>query len=130
MLTKLKSWLENLDQDDDLDKHDTKVQKIFAIVIFHVIKADGVESEKEKEQFSTYFEGQFELDEKAVTQLYEDVSVLEGDFDYHLKALQELIGNSPGIKVKLMHAINTLIQSDKIDDREYRVFDRIKDSLF
>lgn len=130
MPTKLRAWFDSLDKIDNIDREDTTLQRAFAVVIYHVIRADGQETEKEKHRFATFFKQDFDLDDAHVEQLHSEASAFDGEFHTYLEVLKEKIGAYPGVELKLMRYLNQLIAADKIDDHEYEVFDEIRKALF
>ena len=129
MITKLKEWFESLESEEEIDKSNQILHISFAVVVFHVVRADGKETLQEQEKFVNIFTEYFDLDKERVAELYKFAVNLEGNVDEHLEVLKEKIAHVPSVKMKLMHEVNSLIQADGIDNREYVVFEKIREAL-
>ena len=130
MPNKLKAWFDEVGHLDHLDRNDKILQRAFAVVIYHVIKGDDVETDKEKAKFSNFFKNDFDLNDKQIDQLHEDTSKFDSDFDTYLAVLKEKISAYPEVELKLMKTLNSIITSQKFDVDEYGAFEDIKQALF
>jgi uncharacterized tellurite resistance protein B-like protein len=130
MPNKLKVWFDEVGHFDYMDREDTTLQRAFAVVIYHVIKGDEVETDIEKEIFSSFFKNDFDLDDKQIDQLHEDASEFDSDFETYLAVLKEKISAYPEVELKLMHTLTSIITSQKFDDDEYGALEDIKQALF
>ncbi len=130
MPNKLKAWFDEVGHLDHLNKQDTTLQRAFAVVIYHVIKGDDVETRVEKEKFSSFFQHDFDLDDKQIDQLHEDASQFDGAFETYLAVLKEKISAYPEVELKLMQTLTSIVTSQKFDVDEYGAFEDIKQALF
>ncbi len=130
MSNKLTAWFDEVGHLDHLDREDKILQRAFAVVIYHVIKGDDIETDKEKAKFSSFFKNDFDLDDKQIDQLHEDVSKFDSDFDTYLAVLKEKISAYPEVEVKLMKTLNSIVTSQKFNVDEYGAFEDIKQALF
>jgi len=130
MSNKLKAWFDSVSHLDHLDRQDVTLQRAFAVVIYHVIKSDDVETEKEKEKFSSFFINDFELQEDQIDQLYKEASQYDDEFETYLETLKERIFSHPEIELKLMQTLNSIISSQKFNVDEYGAFEDVKKALF
>ncbi|MEH6456530.1 MAG: TerB family tellurite resistance protein [Cocleimonas sp.] len=130
MTNKIKMWFDELGHLDHLNKKDTILQKAFAVVIYHVIKSDDIETSIEKAKFSSFFKNDFDLDEKQIDQLHEEASKFDDDFETYLAVLIEKISEYPEVELKLMQTLNSIVSSQKFNVDEYGVFEDIKKALY
>ena len=130
MPSKLREWFDHLGSLDHLDKKDLRLQRAFAVVIYHTINANGVETEKEKQHFSSFFKYDFGLSREQIDNLHDEASRFDAEFDVYLDVLKEKISEFPEIELKLMKTLNQVVNSDGFSEREYEIFERIKQALF
>ena len=130
MPSKLRAWFDHLGNLDHLDKQDATLKRAFAVVIYHTITADGVETDKEKERFASFFKYDFGLNDDQVSRLHDEASQFDGDFEIYLDVLKEKIAVYPEIELKLMQTLNGMLSSHSFNEKEYAVFERIKQALF
>lgn len=129
MPSKLREWFDELGHLDHLNKKDHTLQRAFAVVIYHVINADQKETSKEKKRFSTFFENDFGLDELEIYKLHQEASQFDKDFDTYLAVLKEKIGAYPEVELKLMQTLNSIMVTQKFNEKEYAEFEKIRDAL-
>jgi len=130
MPKKLKAWFDQVGHLDHLDRNDTTLQRAFAVVIYHVIKGDGVETDKEKAKFSSFFKNDFDLDENQINQLHQEASNFDSEFETYLAVLKEKISAYPEVELKLMQTLNSILITQKFNVDEYEAFEDIKQALF
>ena len=130
MANKLKAWFEKVGHLDHIDRNDTTLQRAFAVVIFHVIKSDDIETKKEKEKFANFFKNDFDLNDQQIDQLHDEASKFDSDFDTYLTVLKDKISAYPEVELKLMQTLNSIITSQKFNVDEYGAFEDIKKALF
>ncbi len=130
MIAELKAWFNQHQNMDGIDKHDIILQKAFAIVLYHVIKADGVETEDERKRFTSFFKHDFNLDEANIHKLHKRASTFDGKFDVYLEVLKEEISDLPSVKLTLMQNINNIMQKGKFNEQEFEVFEQIRRALY
>ncbi|GAA0406023.1 hypothetical protein GCM10009133_13350 [Cocleimonas flava] len=130
MPSKLREWFDELGHLNHLDKKDITLQRAFAVVIYHVINADKVETEKEKKRFSSFFKNDFSLDNLEIDQLHREASQFDKDFDTYLDVLKEKIGAYPEVELKLMQTLNSIMVTEGFNEKEFLEFEKIRDALF
>lgn len=130
MPSKLKAWFDHFGNLEHLDKKDTTLQRAFAVVIYHTIIADDIETSQEKERFASFFKLDFGLTDAQVGELYEEASRFDSDFETYLDVLKEKIAIYPEIELKLMQTLNRMMSSHSFNEKEYAVFERIRVALF
>lgn len=130
MPSKLREWFDHLGHLDHLDTEDTRLQRAFAVVIYHTISADGVETDKEKQRFASFFKYDFGLTDEQVNTLHDEASRFDNEFEIYLDVLKEKISEFPEIELKLMQTLNLMISGHSFSEKEYEVFERIKLALF
>ena len=129
MPSKLREWFDELGHLNHLDKKDITLQRAFAVVIYHVINADKVETEKEKKRFSSFFKNDFSLDDLEIDQLHREASQFDKDFDTYLDVLKEKIGAYPEVELKLMQTLNSIMVTEGFNEKEFLEFEKIRDAL-
>lgn len=130
MPSKLKAWFDHLGSLDHLNKKDATLQRAFAVVIYHTITADDIETSKEKKRFASFFKHDFGLTDEQISELHDEASRFDGDFEIYLDVLKEKIAIYPEIELKLMQTLNGMLSSHSFNEKEYAVFERIKLALF
>ncbi|PID46734.1 MAG: hypothetical protein CSB47_02465 [Proteobacteria bacterium] len=130
MPSKLRAWFDHLGTLEHLDREDTTLQRAFAVVIYHTITADEIETSKEKQRFADFFRQDFGLSDEQVSKLHEEASRFDSDFEVYLDVLKEKISEYPEIELKLMQVLNRMLASHSFSRREFAVFERIQQALF
>ncbi len=130
MSLKLKAWFDKLVHLDHLNTEDETLKRAFAVVIFHVIKADNKETDKEKQRFVEFFKDDFELKEDEIEQLHEDASQFDDHYENYLDILKEKISAYPEVEMKLMRNLNSILSSQKFSKEEFEVFEEVTQKLF
>ena len=130
MPSRLRAWFDELGHLDHLNTEDTTLQRAFAVVIHHVIKADDVETEKEKNRFASFFKNDFGMNNEQIDQLHEEASQFDGEFDTYLDVLKEKISAYPEVELKLMQTLNSMMGTHKFSPKEFAVFENIRKALF
>ena len=130
MPSKLKAWFDHLGSLDHLDKKDITLRRAFAVVIYHTIIADDIETSKEKKRFASFFKNDFGLTDEEISELHEDASRFDGDFEIYLDVLKEKIAVYPEIELKLMQTLNGMLSSHSFNEKEFAVFEQIQQALF
>lgn len=130
MPSKLKAWFDKIAHLDHLNAEDHTLQRAFAVVIYHVIKANNKETEKEKQRFIEFFKNDFELDDNAIEQLHGEASQFDDDFENYLDVLKDKISAYPDVEMKLMRNLNSIVNSQNFSKEEFAVFDQVTHALF
>ena len=130
MPSRLRAWFDELGHLDHLDTHDHTLQRAFAVVIYHVINADEIETEREKKRFREFFENDFGLNDLEIYKLHKEASQFDEDFDTYLDVLKEKISAYPGVEMKLMKTLNLIMVSQSFNEKEFTEFEKIRDALF
>lgn len=130
MPSKLREWFDELGHLDHLDVKDHTLQRAFAVVIYHVINADDIETERERKRFRDFFKNDYGLDDLGIYILHKEASKFDKDFDVYLDVLKEKIGAYPEVEAKLMKTLNSIMVTEKFNEKEYAEFEKIRDALF
>jgi len=131
MFKSLQHWFDALAEQDKLFKDaGESVRTALASVLFHVIKADARESDKEKAEFERILTGEFGIDHAAVAHLYHNVHTLESDLQTDLSTLKEHLKDNPNIRLSLMRKLNHVVSLDGVDTRELAVFNEAVALMF
>ncbi len=129
MPSKLREWFDELGHLDHLNVEDHTLQRAFAVVIYHVINADKIETDREKKRFSEFFLNDFGLDDLEIYKLHKEASQFDKDFDTYLDVLKEKIGAYPEVEVKLLKTLNSIMVTQKFNKEEFAEFEKIRDTL-
>jgi len=131
MLSPLKFLKELLKNDTDIFKEDEeeKVKNSMAILITHIIMADGVVTKEENKKVLAFFENEFEMKEEETHLLFDSIIDNLHEFEAHLDILTTTLKNSSHAKSEILRHINNIIICDGCIDREYDVFEAIRVSL-
>jgi uncharacterized tellurite resistance protein B-like protein len=124
MLNKFKSWLEKLKAESHSfnDPDDDAIHVALASLLYHIVAADGVESDKEQEKFCEIMQSEFDIDKVQVGILYAYVKEKNINLDSDLKVIQTYLKDKPVLKMQFMDKLNKLIISDGIQNNELPLF--------
>ena len=131
MFKSLQHWFDALTERGRLfTDEDEAVQTALASVLFHIIKADALESAKEKAKFEQILTSEFGIDHASVAHLYHSVHTLESDLQTDLLTLKEHLKDNPNARMSLMKTFNHLVSLDGVDAREIDVFNEAVAMMF
>lgn len=130
MIKELKDWFKHHQVNDKYNRDDTTLQKAFAIVINHVIKANNVETTGERKQFTAFFKYAFDLDDARIRELHDKASQFDSEFEAYLDVLKDELKDAPAIKLRLMQTIDNVLQSGTFDSRELEAFEQVRKALY
>jgi uncharacterized tellurite resistance protein B-like protein len=131
MFKSLQHWFDALAERGKMfADEDEAVRTALASVLFHIIKADALESAKEKAKFEQILTGEFGIDHAAVAHLYHSVTTLESDLQTDLLTLKKHLKNNPNVRMSLMQKLNHLVSLDGVDAREIAVFNEAVALMF
>lgn len=130
MIEELKTWFKNHQTNDTLDKEDVTLQKAFAIVINHVINANGKETRGEHQQFNAFFKYDFDLGDAQIQELHETASQFDNDFEAYLDVLKDELSDAPAVKLRLMQTIDNILQSGSVENSELDAFEQVRKALY
>lgn len=108
------------------------IKKSVATLLAHIIKVDQRDVEKEAPLFCKLMGKDFDCDiGEAKAFLH---TIMQDDYDYdldeHLEIINEALCNDQLSKMHLMEQVNHIIYSNKITERDYEEFEKIKNTLF
>lgn len=131
MFKSLQHWFDTLSEQDKLFKDDDKyVRNALASVLFHIIKADARESEREKADFERILTSEFGVDHAEVAALYRSVHTLESDLQSDLTTLKAHLKDNPTFRMRLMQKLNHMVSLGGVDTRELAVFNEAVALMF
>ncbi len=102
----------------------------FAVVMYHVMKADRSVSKIERKHLDGLFQREFKMDPAETEALFDDIEAHYGEFAKHLSAIECEISQNAHHKAAFMEHINHLIVCDGCRDEEFELFEKIKQHLF
>lgn len=131
MISPLEFLKELLNSETDIfaDNEQEKLQNVMAILITHVILADGKVTSEERAKVLSFFENEFELESAQTEELFASIMDNINEFEENLDTLQNAIKNNSLAKSELLRHINNIIICDGCVDREYDVFESIRLAL-
>jgi len=132
VLDSLKAWFESLDADSHLFKNadDELIHTALASVLYHIIKADGEESDKEKRRFFNIMNEEFSMTETQCSNFYGYLTSLKSDLKTDLHTVSEYLKNNPQIRMSLMNKLNQLIIIDGTSSKELEIFYEAMKAIF
>jgi len=123
----------------NLLKNDTKIfedenqedaiKDALAILICHIIYADGKVTKQEQKKIFNFFKHEFEMDEDETNLLFDSILKEFYEFEKHLDTLTNALKNSVHAKSEVLRHLNNIVICDGCIDREYDVFEAIRKSL-
>lgn len=111
-------------------KDNDKLKMLVSILLCHIIDADDVKSEKEMNKFHEIFESQFQISKDESMVIYQETVKLNFDLISDIEKIEKELASDTIRKAKVMKILNEMILSDGIDNREYEVFEIIRNKLF
>ena len=70
--------------------------------------------------YNDFFKNDFGLNDEQVSQLHSEASQFDGDFETYLEVLQEKLADFPGVELRLMRALNSMMTSTHSERRVNR----------
>lgn len=124
MFDSLKHWFESLDEKSKLFNHpdEEAIHIALASVLYHIISADDLASEKEKHKFALIMRNEFDLTEQQISNLYHHVKTLKSDLIADLETINEYLKSNPYLRMTLMNKLNQVIATDGVKSNELEIF--------
>jgi len=124
MFDSLKHWLSSIDKKSPLFNHadSESIHVALASLLCHVINADGVENNLEKDKFRDIMVNEFELSEQQISTLYNDVNALNSELSSDLATINEHLKENPHLRMRFMEKLNLLINVDGVNNKELDIF--------
>ena len=124
MFNSLKHWMETENKENKLfEDPDSEVLHIaLASILFHIICADNLESNKEKHKFALIMKDEFDLSQEQIISLYSFVKALKSNLKSDLITIDEYLKENPNIRMTLMSKLNQLIAIDSVSNDELEIF--------
>ena len=124
MFESLKHWFDSLGKESKLFNHpdDEAVHIALASLLHHIISADNLESDKEKQKFSLILKEEFDLNDDQINHLYQHTKSTSSDLTSDLQTINEHLKDNPRLRMRFMEKINQLIDIDHVKQSELDVF--------
>ncbi len=124
MLESFKKWFESYDGEVSQFNHaeDETIHVALASLLYHIISADDLASDKEKHKFSSILHEEFNLDEEQVSHLYSFVKTLQTDLRSDLNTVNLYLKEKPHLRMDFMSKLNQLIAVDGVKTNELEIF--------
>jgi len=109
---------------------ENKIKKSVATILAHIIKINNRDIVKEAPLFCKIMGQDFgcdrgEAEEFLLKTINEDYDIKE-----HAKLVRDALQDDSCTKYRILEQLNHIIYADKIDDNDYKEFEKIKDILF
>lgn len=115
---------------NEIDFNDPESVKLsLAMIMWHVILADGRITEKEIIKLFGFFQKEFALDTTQITTLIVDLKENSNDIKSHVQVIEQQLLNNISAKAILLNHVNALIICDGTADIECQVFEEIRSIL-
>lgn len=118
-----------MDEHSELFDHtdEEAVHIALASLLYHIVSADKLESDKEKHLFSDILKEEFNLTSQQVIMLYDYARTLKTDFHEDLKTISEHLMKKPQLRMSFMEKLIHLMSLDGVSEKELVIFnDTIK----
>lgn len=124
MFESVKHWFESLEGDDRVFHHadDHVLHVALASLLYHIIKADRIESEKERQLFSDMLKEECGLNDDQTKHLYQRAKSLHSDVHNDLETINLYLKDNPVLRKRFMDKLNQLINIDWVRDSELETF--------
>jgi len=124
MFDSLKKWIDSLEDKSHLFKHaeDEAIHVALASLLYHLISADEIASDKEKHLFTQIMENEFNLSHEQIASLYRYVKTLQSDLKTDLETVNQYLKDNPNLRMVLMRKLNQLIAADGVKTNELTLF--------
>ena len=124
MLESFKKWFESFDGEASQFNHteDDTIQVALASLLYHIISADDLASEKEKHKFSSILHEEFNLSDERIAHLYSFVTSLKTDLRSDLNTVNLYLKENPHLRMTFMSKLNQLIAVDGVKSNELGIF--------
>lgn len=124
MFESFKKWFESFDGDASQFNHteDDTLHVAVASLLYHIISANDLASDKEKHKFSSILHEEFDLSEAQVAHLYAFVKTLKTDLRSDLKTINLYLKENPHLRMIFMSKLNQLIAVDGVKTNELEIF--------
>jgi len=124
MFESLKHWFDSLGKESKLFNHpdDEAIHIALASLLHHIISADNLESNREKQKFVSILKEEFDLNDAQIEHLYEHTKTTSTDLRSDLQTINEYLKSNPKIRMHFMEKINQLIDIDKVKESELDMF--------
>ncbi len=124
MFDSFNRWFKSLDSNACQFDHaeDESIHVALASLLYHIISADDLPSDKEKHQFSSILRDEFSLTNEQVMTLYSFVKTLKTDIRSDLNTVNLYLKENPHLRMDFMDKLNRLIAVDGVKSRELEIF--------
>jgi uncharacterized tellurite resistance protein B-like protein len=106
------------------------IKKSVATLLAHIIKMDDRDVEKEAPLFCRLMQRDFDCDPEEAKAFLHKAIKEDYNLDEHLRIINNALCNDQLSKMHIMEQLNHIIYADKITDRDYEEFEKIKNILF
>jgi len=106
------------------------IKKSVAILLAHIIKVDNRDVEKEASLFCSIMGQEFNCSKSEALSYLIDALKHDYNLDKHIEIIDNALKNNKISKMHLLEQLNHMIYSDRISQKDYQIFEKIKRKLF
>jgi uncharacterized tellurite resistance protein B-like protein len=128
-LNLIKNLLSNDTKIFDQENNIVAIKDALAILICHVIIADGIVTKQERAKIFSFFKLEFQMKQEATEELFTSILDNMNEFEEHLDILTQAVKNSVHTRAEILRHLNNIIICDGCKDSEYDIFNKILKSL-
>ena len=126
-------FIQNLLKNDakifESENEQDAVKDALAILICHIIYADGKVTKQEQKKIFGFFQNECEMDKSETDELFDSILGDMDKFGKHLDILTDALKSNAHAKSEVLRHLNNIIICDGCVDREYEIFEVIRKSL-
>lgn len=122
-------FLKNLLKDESTIFESDQTQKIeiaMAILLSHVIMADGKVTMQESENIKQFYAKEFGLSSSQTHKIFREIEDNMNEIGESIDAIKEALKNDPASLAEILKHMNNLILCDGCVDREYALFETLR----
>jgi len=132
MFESLKHWFESPADENKLFNHpdDDAIHMALASLLYHVMSTDKRVTDREKHEFGKILREEFDLKDKQVARLFDQVKSLQSDIHDDLETIKHYLKENQRVRMRFMDKLNHLITMDGVKSEELRIFYDAQKALF
>jgi len=110
---------------------DTMIKESVAALFCHVIKMDNKDLNVERPLFCRFIQQDFQSTTcEEANQLLDDVMEKEYNIDTQISIIANALHNETYTKMSVLKQLNHIIVKNKLHDKDYDLFDKVKTAFF
>ncbi len=109
---------------------ENKIKRSVATILAHIIKIDNRDVAKETPLFCKIMDQDFGCDRGEAEEFLTKTINEDYNIEEHARFIRDALKDDRFAKYRILEQLNHIIYSDKIEDNDYKEFEKIKDILF